>query len=208
MRWPASKLKVAALASGRGSNLQALIDAASRPGAPFSMVAVISDNPNAKALERARAAGVDAVLVERRNHATRQLFDAALAEEARKRGADLVCLAGFMRLLSPSFLSGFRGRVINIHPALLPSFPGLDAQKQALDYGVKVTGCTVHFVDEGVDTGPIILQTPVMVEEGDTAQTLSDRILEQEHLAYVKAVELIATGKIEFPHPRLAGAGA
>jgi len=200
----AEKLKIGVLASGRGTNLQSLLDAARRPGSLFQVVAVMSDNPQAKALERAARAGVETVVIQKKEYPTRQQFDEALALAAKGRGVELVCLAGFMRVLSPAFLSRFRGRVINIHPSLLPAFPGLNAQRQALEYGVKVTGCTVHFVDEGVDTGPVILQFPVDVEPEDTEETLGARILAREHMAYVKAVELIAQEKIPFPHPKLA----
>ncbi|MDH5639118.1 MAG: phosphoribosylglycinamide formyltransferase [Nitrospinota bacterium] len=200
------KLKVAALASGRGTNLQALLDASGRAGALFEVVVVISDKPQAQALERAAKAGVETVVVQKKEHPTRGQFDEAMALAAKGRGAQLVCLAGFMRVLSPTFLSRFRGRVINIHPSLLPSFPGLDAQRQALEYGVKVTGCTVHFVDEGVDTGPVIMQIPVEVAPEDTEETLGARILAREHMAYVKSVEMIAEGRIPFPHPSLSQA--
>jgi len=198
------KFKVAALASGRGTNLQALLDEAGRPGSPFSVVLVISDNPQAHALERAKREGVATAVVLRKDHPSRASFDEALADTAKRYGVELVCLAGFMRVLTSAFLSRFRGRVINIHPSLLPSFPGLDAPRQALEKGVKVTGCTVHFVDEGVDTGPIITQIPVDVEPDDTVETLSARILVREHVAYVRSVRNIAEGKIPFPHPALA----
>ena len=195
-----AKLKVAALASGRGSNLGALISAAARPGAPFAVVAAISDNPSSLALTRAREAGITAVAVERKPYPSKAAFETALADAALGCGAELICLAGFMRVLSPVFLGRFPGRVINIHPSLLPSFPGLDAQRQALEHGVKITGCTVHFVDEGVDTGPIIMQASAPVEPGDDVETLSARILAQEHLLYPKVVEMIATGAVPFPH--------
>lgn len=196
---PGEVLPLAALASGRGSNFQALQDACARGAIPARVTAVISDNPQAQALERARAQGVPAVVVERKGYPSRAAFDTALADAALAAGARLVCLAGFMRVLSPVFLERFGGMVINIHPSLLPAFPGLDAQRQALDYGVKVAGCTVHFVDAGVDTGPIILQACVPVEPGDTVESLSARILEQEHRLYPQAVELIATGRVAPP---------
>jgi phosphoribosylglycinamide formyltransferase-1 len=198
---PSGKLKVAILASGRGSNLGALIAASALPGAPFCVAAAISDNPDVPALARAREAGIEAIAIQRQSFPSKAAFDAALADAAEKSGAGLICLAGFMRVLSPAFLSRFPGGVINVHPSLLPSFPGLDAQKQALEHGVKITGCTVHFVDDGVDTGPIILQAAVPVEPGDTVELLSSRILAQEHLIYTKAVKMIATGQIPFPHP-------
>lgn len=196
---PGESLPLAVLASGRGSNFQALQDACARGAIAARVAAVISDNPRAPALERARAQGVPAVVVERKDYPSRAAFDTALADAALAAGARLVCLAGFMRVLSPVFLERFGGMVINIHPSLLPAFPGLDAQKQALDYGVKVAGCTVHFVDAGVDTGPIILQACVPVAPDDTVETLSARILEQEHRLYPKAVDLIAAGKAAPP---------
>lgn len=194
-------LKVVALASGRGTNLQALIDRAKAAGAPFTMAGLVSDNPEAFALKRAEEAGIPSCVVLRKEFASRAKFDEALAGAVESFGAQLVCLAGFMRILSPGFLQRFKGRVINIHPSLLPAFPGLNAQAQALAHGVKVAGCTVHFVDEGVDTGPIISQAAVSVEKGDTEQTLSARILAAEHVIYPGSVELIAKGKIAFPHP-------
>jgi len=189
------------LASGRGSNLQALIDACAANELDARIVLVLSDNPAAAALERARAASIQAAVIERKNFGSREAFDKALADAVQQAGAELVCLAGFMRILSGVFLERFGGMIINIHPALLPAFPGLDAQRQALAHGVKITGCTVHFVDEGVDTGPIIVQEPVRVEPGDTVETLSARILDQEHKLYPEAVRLIAEGKVKPPAP-------
>ncbi|MBI5815549.1 MAG: phosphoribosylglycinamide formyltransferase [Nitrospinae bacterium] len=195
-------LKLAALASGRGSNLQAIINACEEGAINAQMTLVLTDNPEAYALERAKLSGIPSVVIERRGFASREAFDSALAGAVEQSGAQLVCLAGFMRIISPAFLTRFPGRVINIHPALLPSFPGLDAQKQAFDHGVKITGCTVHFVDEGVDTGPIIAQAAVEVLAGDTLETLSARILEQEHKLYPKAIQMIADGLVP---PRMAG---
>ena len=195
------KLKLAVLASGNGSNLQALINECEAGRIDAGIGIVISDNPDAKALERARKHSIPAVLIERKNFGSKEEFDSALADTAQEARTDLVCLAGFMRLLSPAFLDRFNGYVANIHPALLPSFPGLKAQKQALDYGVRISGCTVHFVDEGVDTGPIILQAAVEVLPDDTVETLSVRIIKKEHLLYPKAVQLIAEGAVK-PGPR------
>lgn len=192
---PDGKLNLAVLASGNGSNLQALINECQAGRIDAKVVIVISDNPDAKALLRAKKHSIKSALIERKNFGSRDEFDSALGDAALEAGADLVCLAGFMRLLSPLFLDRFNGCVINIHPALLPSFPGLKAQKQALDHGVRISGCTVHFVDEGVDTGPIILQSAVEVLPDDTVETLSVRILKQEHLLYPKAVQLIAEGE-------------
>ncbi len=193
------KIKLAVLASGRGTNLQALIDAFRGGDKNVEIVLVLSDNPGAKALERAKKHDIPTCVVERKNFGSRAEFDDALADAIQKSGAKLVALAGFMRILSGRFLSRFPDRVINIHPALLPSFPGLDAQKQALEHGVKITGATVHFVDEGVDTGPIILQAAVPVAKDDTVESLSARILEQEHIIYPEAITLIASGKISPP---------
>ncbi|MGK7345538.1 MAG: phosphoribosylglycinamide formyltransferase [Candidatus Nitrospinota bacterium M3_3B_026] len=193
------KLKLAVLASGRGSNFQALIDACEAGGLNVEIVLLLTDNPAAGAIERARKHGAPYRVIERREYRSREEFDSALADAVEEAGADLVCLAGFMRILSPEFLSRMGGWVINIHPALLPSFPGLDAQKQALDAGVRITGATVHFVDEGVDTGPIITQAAVPVEPGDTVETLSARILEKEHEIYPEAVRMIAAGEARPP---------
>lgn len=190
-------MRLGVLASGRGSNLQAILDAIGRGEVPAEVVVVISDRPDARALERARAAGVPAVFVDPGAHPSREAFDAELARILRAHGAELVVLAGYMRLLGPSFVAAFRNRVLNIHPALLPAFPGLHAQRQALEYGVKVAGCTVHFVDEGVDTGPIVLQAAVPVREDDTEETLAARILEQEHRLYPQAIRLFAEGRLQ-----------
>lgn len=191
-------LRLAALASGRGSNLQALVDAGERGEMDATVALVVSDNPGSYALERAKKHGIPFRVIERKSFASRQAFDLALADAVTDSGVDMVALAGFMRIISPAFLARFPGKVINIHPSLLPAFPGLDAQKQAFEYGVKITGCTVHYVDEGVDTGPIIVQSAVPVLPDDTVETLSARILEQEHIIYPKAVTMIARG-LAFP---------
>lgn len=187
-------LRLAVLASGRGSNLQALVDAGERGEMGGTVALVVSDNPGSYALERAKNHGIPSRVIERKGFASRQAFDLELANIVEVSGVDMVALAGFMRIISPAFLSRFPGKVINIHPSLLPAFPGLDAQKQALEYGVKISGCTVHYVDEGVDTGPIIIQSAVPVLPGDTVERLSERILEQEHIIYPKAVTMIAQG--------------
>jgi phosphoribosylglycinamide formyltransferase-1 len=188
-------LRLAVLASGRGSNLQALVDAGERGEMGGTVALVVSDNPGSYALERAKKHGIPSRVVERKGFASRQAFDSELANIVEVSGVDMVALAGFMRIISPAFLSRFPGKVINIHPSLLPAFPGLDAQKQALQYGVKISGCTVHYVDDGVDTGPIIIQSAVPVLPGDTVERLSERILEQEHIIYPKAVTMIACGE-------------
>ena len=187
-------LPVGVLVSGRGSNLAAILDACERPGFPAHVAVVISDRERALALERARAAGVPAVWINPKDFTDREAFDAALVRELNARGVELVCAAGFMRILSPVYVRAFAGRALNIHPSLLPSFSGLHAQRQALDHGVKVTGATVHFVDEGMDSGPIVLQAAVPVEPGDTEETLAARILVQEHRIYPEAIRLFAEG--------------
>ncbi|HKB26019.1 MAG TPA: phosphoribosylglycinamide formyltransferase [Methylomirabilota bacterium] len=194
------RLRVGVLGSGRGSNLQALLDAAARPGYPARVVVVVSDKERAQALERARAHGVAAVWLNPKDFGDRAAYDAALGRLLEEHRVGLVCLAGFMRILTPELVRAFAGRVLNIHPSLLPAFPGLHAQRQALDYGVKVAGATVHFVDEGVDTGPIALQASVPVQPDDTEESLSARILAVEHRIYPEAVRLFAEGRL-----RLAG---
>jgi phosphoribosylglycinamide formyltransferase 1 len=180
------------LISGRGSNMVALVDAVKSGEIPNSEVAVvISDKASAAGLEKAKARGGETLIIERKGR-TRQEHDAEIIAELKKRDVELVCLAGYMRLLSPSFIQAFPDRIINIHPSLLPAYPGLDVHERVLAAGEKVSGCTVHFVNEDLDAGPIILQREVGVKEGDTADTLSARILEQEHKLYVEAVKLIA----------------
>jgi phosphoribosylglycinamide formyltransferase-1 len=185
------------LVSGRGSNLQALLDASARADYPAQVVVVISDRERAAALDRARAAGVEALFVNPKDFADREAFDLALVRALTARRVGLVCTAGFMRILSSAFVRAFAGRAMNIHPSLLPAFPGLHAQRQALDYGARVAGATVHFLDDGaVDTGPVILQASVPVLPGDTEDTLSARILIEEHRLYPEAVRLFAEGRL------------
>lgn len=185
------------LVSGRGSNLQALLDASARADYPAEVVVVISDRERAAALDRARAAGVEALFVNPKDFADREAFDLALVRALTARRVGLVCTAGFMRILSSAFVRAFAGRAMNIHPSLLPAFPGLHAQRQALDYGARVAGATVHFLDDGaVDTGPVILQASVPVLPGDTEDTLSARILIEEHRLYPEAVRLFAEGRL------------
>lgn len=188
-------MKIGILISGRGSNMVAIVDAVKSGEIPDSDVAVvISDKPNAAGLAKARERGVESVVIERKGR-TREAHDAEIIAELQKRGVELVCLAGYMRLLSKEFIRAFENRIVNIHPSLLPAFPGLDAQKQAIEHGVKLSGCTIHFVDEKLDAGPIILQKAVEVRDDDTTETLSARILEQEHAAYVEAVKILADGR-------------
>lgn len=188
-------LNVGVLASGRGTNLQAILDACARGDIPARVAVVVSDNPTAAALERARRAGVPAVFVDPRGRKKRE-FEAEISRILKEHGVELVCLAGYMRVLGRSFLEEWEGRVLNIHPSLLPAFPGLEAQRRAWEYGVKVAGCTVHFVVPEVDAGPIVLQAAVPVLGDDTPETLASRILEQEHRIYVEAIRLYAEGRL------------
>ena len=189
-------LAIGVLASGRGSNLQAILDACRAPDFPARVVVVISDREQAPALDRARMAGVEAVFVNFKDFSDREAFSAAVVRELDARGVGLVCQAGFMRILSPLYVRAFAGRALNIHPSLLPAFPGLHPQRQALAHGVKVSGATVHFVEDGVDTGPIVLQASVPVEPGDTEDTLAARILTAEHRLYPQAIRLFAEGRL------------
>jgi phosphoribosylglycinamide formyltransferase 1 len=182
------------LVSGRGSNLQALIDAARRGELGGEVGVVVSNVETALALQHAREAGIPAVFRDHRGK-KREDFDAEIVDILRAHRVDLVCLAGFMRLLSPVFIRAFPGRILNIHPALLPAFPGLDAQRQAFEHGAKVSGATVHLVDEGLDSGPIVAQEAVKVLSSDTPETLAARILEVEHCLYPRAVRLMLEGR-------------
>lgn len=196
-------LAVGVLASGRGSNLQALLDASAAPGFPARVTVVISDREHAPALARARAAGIEALWIDPRQFPDRERFDLALVRELEARKVGLVCAAGFMRILSPAWVRAFAGRALNIHPSLLPAFPGLRPQRQALEHGVKITGATVHFVAESVDAGPIVLQAAVPVEPDDTEETLAARILVEEHRLYPAAVRLFAEGRLEIAGRRV-----
>jgi len=189
-------LRVGVLVSGRGSNLQAILDAQRQAGYPARVVVVIADRERAPALGRASEHGVPAIFVNPKDYPDGTAYDGALRGILERNRVGLVCLAGFMRILSASFVRAFDGRVLNIHPSLLPAFPGLGAQRQALEYGVKLAGATVHFVDEGVDTGPIVLQASVPVLPNDTEVTLSARILAEEHRIYPEAIRLFAQGRL------------
>lgn len=191
------RLRLGVLASGRGSNLQAIINASEADQIDAVVALVISDVARAYALERGRRHGIEAVFIDPSQHRTSEEFDAAVLDLLRKYEVELVCLAGYMRLLSPSFVEAYKNRIMNIHPALLPAFPGLHAQRQALRHGVKLSGCTVHFVDEGVDTGPIIIQAVVPVLDDDTEEALSARILAYEHQIYPRAIRLFAEERLE-----------
>ena len=190
-------MRVAVLASGAGTNLQAILDTAhGRDG--VEVVAVASDRPGATALDRAGGAGIETDSFPVSGFDDREMRDAALADWLEERGADLVVLAGYMQLLSPAFIARFPNRIVNVHPALLPSFPGLDAIGQAMDHGVRVTGVTVHFVDEGVDTGPIILQRPIPVPDDRDRAALEGAIHATEHMLLPEAIRLIAAGRVSF----------
>jgi phosphoribosylglycinamide formyltransferase-1 len=186
-------MKIGILISGRGSNMSAIVEAVQSNRIPDSrVVVVISDKTGAQGLEKARERNIEAIAITRKGR-TREEHDAEIVGELKKRDVELICLAGYMRLLSKEFVQAFPYKIINIHPSLLPSFPGLDAQKQAIDYGVKISGCTVHFVDEDLDHGAIILQKAVEVEDKDTAESLSAKILKQEHALYVEALAKIVS---------------
>lgn len=189
-------LNIVVLVSGRGSNLQAIIDSIDAGRLPAKILCVISDKPDAFGIERAKKHGIEAIPLEYKRFQNKDDYEKELLKILKDKGPDLICLAGYMRIVGKGLISAFRHKIINIHPALLPSFPGLDSQKQALEYGVKVSGCTVHFVDEGCDTGPVILQKTVPVLENDTEGSLSARILEKEHVAYPEAIKLIAEGRV------------
>jgi phosphoribosylglycinamide formyltransferase-1 len=184
------------LVSGSGSNLQAILDAVADRSLDAEIRLVVSNVPNVRALERAATAGVPHRVVSHRDYPSREAFDQALVEMLRVAGVQWVALAGFMRVLTPTFLSAFERRIVNIHPALLPAFPGVHAQRQALEYGVKVAGCTVHFVDGGVDTGPVIAQRAVPVRDDDDEAKLGARILEQEHAVYVEVLRWLAADRV------------
>jgi phosphoribosylglycinamide formyltransferase-1 len=185
-------MKAVVLISGRGSNMESLLKA----GLPVTFAAVISNKPEAEGLTVAHEMGVEAVAIDYRQYPDRESFDAALASEIDRHAPDLVILAGFMRVLTDAFVRRYQGRMINIHPALLPSFPGLYTHRRALEAGVKVHGCTVHYVTPEVDVGPIIIQSAVPVLPGDTEASLSARVLEQEHLIYAQAVRWLAEGRL------------
>ena len=191
-----AKLKLGILVSGSGTNLQAILDAVGDASLDAEIRIVLSNVPGVKALERAARAQVKTRVLSHRDFESREAFDVALVQALRECDVDYVVLAGFMRVLTPTFLRAFEGRIVNIHPALLPSFPGTHGQRQAVDYGVKIAGCTVHFVDEGVDSGPIIAQRAVPVLDDDTESTLGARILEQEHEVFVEVLRYIAADRV------------
>ena len=194
--------KLGILLSGRGSNFEAIADAIKSGRLRAEIAIVISNRADAPGLESAKRRGLNAQFIPSQGR-VREEHDVEVVAALRQAEVDLVCLAGYMRLLSPEFIRAFPNRIVNIHPSLLPAFPGMDAQKQALDYGVKVTGCTVHFVDEHLDHGPIILQKTVPLLDGDDVHSLSARILEQEHVAYSEAIELVLSGEVEVQERKL-----
>lgn len=191
------KLKVGVLASGRGSNLQAIIDSCERGEIMAEVVVVISDNAEAMSLNRAKEKGIPAVHISPSDHDNKEHYENTIASVLNHHGVELVCLAGYMRLVGKVLLESFPNQIINIHPSLLPAFKGLDAQKQAFDYGVRFSGCTVHIVDGGMDTGPILLQEVVTVYPEDRVEDLSARILEKEHQIYPRAIQLFAQGRFK-----------
>jgi phosphoribosylglycinamide formyltransferase-1 len=193
----ADLLKLGILISGNGSNLQSIIDYIEKGSLKATIKIVISNNPDAYGLTRAKKHGIPVVILKNGDFINKEDFDLELINILKNNSVDLVILAGFMRVLTPTFLKAFTQKIMNIHPALLPSFPGIHGQKQALEYGVKLSGCTVHFVDEGVDTGPIIIQSAVQVFDDDTEETLAARILKEEHRIYPQAIQFFAEGRME-----------
>lgn len=197
------KFKLAVLVSGRGSNLQAIIGNIEDNNMAADIVLVLSNVKDAFALERGKKHGLDTLFLDPKTFPRREEYENKMTEVLQSKSVDLICLAGFMRVLGKNFINAFPGKIINIHPSLLPAFPGLDAQKKALEHGAKFSGCTVHFVNEEVDGGPIILQSAVPVLDEDNTQSLSDRILEQEHIIYPKAIQLIIENNLEFSGRRV-----
>tara|TARA_B100001964_G_C14136859_1_gene555542 strand:+ start:453 stop:1103 length:651 start_codon:yes stop_codon:yes gene_type:complete len=193
---PVNIFKLAVLVSGRGSNLQAIIDSIDREELDAHLSIVISNTKDAMALKRAEQHGIKTIFIDPSNYLSSKEYDKALVLKLKEFSIDLICLAGYMRILGEEVVQTFEKKIINIHPSLLPAFPGLNAQKQAISHGVKFSGCTVHFVDSGVDSGPIILQTVVPVHDNDDEKSLSKRILEQEHYLYPKAIKMIQENKI------------
>lgn len=196
-------VNIGVLVSGSGSNLQAIIDSVEAGSLKASIKAVISDNPGAYALDRAKKHGIPSVVLLKKGYSSREEFDREVVRELKENGVELVVMAGFMRIISKVMLEAFPMRIMNIHPSLLPAFPGLDVQKKALEHGVKFSGCTVHFVDEGLDSGPIVIQAAVPVLDADTPETLAKRILAEEHRIYPQAIQFFSEGRIEFRGRRI-----
>ena len=189
-------LTLGVLASGRGSNFQSVINSINSGFLKARIAVLVTDNPEAYAIERAKNHNIESLIIQPKEFPDKDSYYSHLADELKNRGVELVILAGFMRVVGKPLIKEFHNKTMNIHPALLPSFSGLHGQKQALDYGVKISGCTVHFVDEGVDTGPVIIQAAVPVYEDDTEDTISERILKQEHKIFPQAIKLYSEGKI------------
>jgi len=189
-------INIGVLASGRGTNLQAIIEAIKEGKIEGRISIVISDNRDAFALKRAKQNNIETEYINFKSFKNREDYDKEIMECLKEKDIDLVVLAGYMRILSPYFIRTYKNRIINIHPALLPSFPGLHAQRQAVEYGVKISGCTVHFVDEGIDSGPVILQKAVEVKDNDTEESLAERILKEEHQIYPRAIQLFCQGRL------------
>lgn len=200
-------MKIAILISGRGSNMQRLIEAVAAPDFPAEIVTVISNRPKAGGLAIAAEAGIPTTVIDHTQYDSRAAFDAALGDALEAAGADLVCYAGFMRILTDEFAARWEGRMVNIHPSLLPSFKGLHVQQQALDAGVTISGCTVHYITPALDSGPVIAQAAVPVLPGDDAETLAARILTAEHRIYPDAVRMLATGEVRLVDGKVVTAG-
>jgi len=197
------KKRIGVLLSGRGSNFEALAESTAAGRIPNAEIAlVVSNRENAPGIERARARGIEARVIPSKG-LEREAYDRLVAAALEEKKIDLVCLAGYMRLLSPFFVAAFRNRILNIHPSLLPAFPGLEAQRQALEHGAKFSGCTVHFVDENLDAGPIVLQAAVPIKDDDTPETLSERILREEHRIYSEAVRIVLEGRYRIENRRV-----
>jgi phosphoribosylglycinamide formyltransferase-1 len=190
-------LTIGVLASGRGSNFQAIIDSIESGFLSAEIGLLITDNPEAFAIERAKRSRIEYLVLEPRQYGTRDIYFEAVAQELKKRGIGLIVLAGFMRIVGKQLIKAFPNSIMNIHPALLPAFPGLHGQRQAIEYGVKISGCTVHFVDGGMDTGPVIIQAAVPVTDDDTEESLSERILALEHKVFPEAIKLFSEGRLE-----------
>ena len=198
------RLKIGALASGRGTNLQAIIDSIKKGYLQTEIAVVISNKKDAPALERASKEGIDTVYVDPSAFKDRTAYDVEILDILKRYRVDLVVLAGYMRIVTGPLIDAYKNRIMNVHPALLPSFPGMSAQRQALEYGVKIAGCTVHFVEEGVDKGPIIAQAAIPVLEGDTEESLSARILKEEHKLFPQAIKLYEEGRVSISGRRVA----
>jgi len=200
---PSEKFKLAVLVSGRGSNLQAIIDSIEKNNLAAEISLILSNVPDAYALQRGKKHGLESIFLDPKSFSSRDDYEKQMIELLQTKSIDLVCLAGFMRILGKKFIEAFSGKIINIHPSLLPAFPGLNVQEKALQHGVRFSGCTVHFVNEEVDGGAIISQAVVPILDADDTQSLSDRILEQEHIIYPEAIRLIIEDRLEFSGRRV-----